>query len=115
MNNIEELSPLMVELLDSNISATPEKIEITDRGSQIIDEISDFAEQTRIFQENKGRGAMLDGLTALQLYRYMLNRVINAPTDMHANGSVLLIMPFLRQKLRRENKNDRSGSLGTGI
>lgn len=41
MSNIEELSALMVELLESNVTATPEAIEVTDRGRQIIDEISD--------------------------------------------------------------------------
>lgn len=102
MSNIEELSNLMVELLESNVTATTETIEITDRGRQIIDEISDFAEQTRIFQENKDRGAMLDGASACQVYRHMLDRIVNAPTDFHMDMSVLLIMPFLRQKLKRE-------------
>lgn len=104
MRSIEDLSALMVELLEDNITATPEAIEITDRGRQIIDEISDFAEQTKIFQANKDRGEMFNDATAPQVYGYMLDRIVNAPTRIHMNMSVLLIMPFLRQKLREGEK-----------
>ncbi len=102
MTNIEELSELMVELFESNITATPEKIEITDRGRQIINEISDYAEQTRIFQENKSRGEIFNDATAPQVYGYMLDRIANAPTRLHMYSSTLLIMPFLKQKLQEE-------------
>lgn len=47
---------------------------------------------------------MFDGATALQVYGWMLDRIVNAPTSFHMNGSVLLIMPVLRQKLRKEGK-----------
>lgn len=102
MNNIEELSELMVELFENNITATQEKIEITDRGRQIINEISDYAEQTRLFQENKSRGEIFNNATAPQVYGYMLDRIANAPTRMHMYSSTLLIMPFLKQKLQEE-------------
>lgn len=102
MTNIKELPELMVELIESNIAGTPEKIEITDRGRQIINEISNYAEQTRIFQENKSRGEIFDDATASQVYGYMLDRIANAPTQMHMYSSVLLIMPFLKQKLKEE-------------
>ena len=100
MTNIEELSNLMVELLENNITTTPEKIEVTDRGRQIINEISDYAEQTQIFKENKSRGEIFDDATASQVWGYMLNRITNAPTRMHMYSSTLLIMPFLKQKLK---------------
>ena len=100
MNSYREIPGLMVELLDSHVTATPEAIEITERGRQIIDEISDFAEQTQIFQKNKGGGEIFDDATAPQVYGYMLDRIVNAPTRVHMNMSALLIMPFLRQKLQ---------------
>lgn len=102
MNSLEDLSKLMVELLDINVTATPDALTITDRGRQIINEISDFAEQTKIYQDNKERGEMLNDATALQIYGYMLDRIVNAPTRFHMNMSVLLIMPFLRKQLREE-------------
>lgn len=102
MTEAKELNDLMLELLENNINL--EKMEITKRGREIIDEISDYAEQTRIFQEHKERGEMFDGSTAQQVFGYMLDRVVNAPTTIHRNSSVILIMPFVRQKLREEEK-----------
>lgn len=102
MSNIEELYSLMVELLDSNVTATPEQLTVTDRGREIINEIADYAEKTNIFQEEKGQGEWLNGKTAEQIYRHMLERIVLAPTTIHMNMSVLLIMPFLRQKLQEE-------------
>lgn len=102
MTDTSQLNDLMLELLENNINL--EKMEITKRGREIIDEISDYAEQTRIFQDNKERGEMFNGSTAQQVFGYMLDRVVNAPTTIHRNSSVILIMPFVRQKLREEAK-----------
>ena len=104
MKEISELNNLMLELLESNIDL--ETREITDRGREIINEISDYAEQTTIFQEHKHNGEMFDGSTFEQVFCYMLNRVVNAPTTLHRDSSVILIMPFVRQKLREESNNE---------
>ncbi len=103
MNDIKQLNGLMIELLESNIDL--ETMKITDRGYEIINEISDWGEQTRIFQEHKEKGKMFNESTTKQVFGYMLDRVVNAPTPLHRDASVLMIMPFVRQKLR-EQEND---------
>lgn len=95
-DTIESLSKLMAELLDNDGGGTAA---FTDRGREIINEISDYAEKTAIFQENKERGEMFKDATAEQIYGYMLDRVANAPTAFHITASVLMIMPFLRKKI----------------
>lgn len=100
MKDIAELNPLMLELLEDNIKGDP--WEVTDRGREIIDEISDYAEQLDIFQTNKYRGEIFEGATARQVCGYMLDRIVNAPTALRRDMSVVLIMPLLREKLRRE-------------
>lgn len=96
----KNIGELMVELLESHIDTAEWKI--TDRGHEIINAISDHAEQTRIFQEHKDRGEIFTDATAQQVFGYMLDRIVNAPTSIHRDMSVLLIMPFVRQKLREE-------------
>lgn len=103
MSNMEELRDLMVELLDSNVTATPEQLTVTERGREIINEIADYAEKTAIFQKEKGRGEWVNGKTAVQIYGHMLERVVHAPTTIHRDMSILLIMPFLRQKLQEDD------------
>jgi len=105
MTDATQINDLMLELLESNTDWQDSNAIFTKRGREIIDEISDYAEQTRIFQEHKEKGEMFDGSTAQQVFRYMLDRVVNAPTTIHRNSSVILIMPFVRQKLREEEKS----------
>lgn len=105
MTDISQVNDLMLELLESNTEWRDSNAIFTKRGREIIDEISDYAEQTRIFQDNKERGEMFNGSTAQQVFGYMLDRVVNAPTTIHRNSSVILIMPFVRQKLREEEKS----------
>ena len=99
---MNKLNELMVELLDGNVKR--EATEFTVRGYEIINEISDYAEQTEIFIENKERGKMFDDDTAQQVFVYILDRIVNAPTTLHRNCSVILLMPIVRQKLREKGK-----------
>lgn len=96
------LKELMLELLEGNVDI--EKWIVTERGQEIINEICDYAEQTKIFKENKERGEIFDKATAQNVFVYMLDRVVNAPTSVHRDMSVLLIMPFVRQKIREETQ-----------
>ena len=96
------LSDLMRELLENTSRDLP--VQFTDRGREIIDEISDYAEQSRIFQEHKERGKIFDDSTVDIVFMYLLDRVANAPTSLHRDMSVLLIMPFVRQKLREDTR-----------
>lgn len=109
MKDLTELNPLMLELLEDNTEWKDGNVVFTDRGLELIDEISDFAEHTRIFQENKEKGEVFDDSTAQLLFGYMLDRVANAPTAIHRNLSIILIMPFLRQRLREERSGQHNG------
>lgn len=100
VTTLEWVRERMLELLSGNVDI--ENGKVTDRGREIIDKISDYAEQTRVFQENKDRGEIFSGLSAQRVFVYMLDRAVNAPTSIHRDMSVLLIMPFVRQKMREE-------------
>jgi hypothetical protein len=104
MKDISQVNDLMLELLENNTDWQDANAVFTKRGREIIDEICDYAEQTRIFQEHKEKSEIFDGSTAQQVFGYMLDRIVNAPTTIHRNSSVILIMPFVRQKLREEEK-----------
>lgn len=102
MKDISEVTDLMAELLENNVDY--ETTVFTDRGREIINEISDFAEQTRIFKDNEEKSEMFDGSTVRQIFGYMLDRIVNAPTSIHRDTSIILIMPFVKRKLQEEEK-----------
>lgn len=97
MKNISELSDLMLEILEICLD-----FELNPRVIEIINEIADYAEQTDIFKANKERGEIFDGQTAKNIFGYMLDRIVNAPTVLHRDMSVILIMPFVRKRLNEE-------------
>lgn len=102
MTDKPNINDLMLELLEQHTDI--EKTEFTERGREIIDEISDYAEQTDLFKANKEKGEMFDGSTVKQIFGYMLDRIVKAPAPFYREVSVILIMPFVRQKLREEAK-----------
>lgn len=104
MTDISQIDGLMLELLENNTNWQDSNVVFTERGRAIINELSDYAEQTSIFQEHKEKGEIFDGSTAQQVLGYMLDRIVNAPTTLHRNSSVILLMPFVRQKLRDNEK-----------
>lgn len=88
---------LMVELLETEVSE-PDYIP-TVRGREIINEIADYAEGTKLFAAKGSRGAYMQGWSCTALFAYMLDRCENAPTVFHLSASVILLMPFIRRKL----------------
>lgn len=102
MTDFSQVSDLMLELLEQNTNM--EEMTFTDRGREIIDEISDYAEQTEMFKVHKEQGEMFSDSTVKQIFGYMLDRIVKAPTKFFRDASVILIMPFVRQKLREEKQ-----------
>lgn len=103
MKKLHELENLMIELMDT-IGDT--KKEFNKRAREIIDEISDFAEETPLWKEQKERHIearrWINQESAWNIYVHLLFRIAGVPTRLHRHCAVLLIMPILRQKLREE-------------
>lgn len=114
-----DIPRLMLELLKEVGEEVPPKF--TKRAVEIIDEIADYAETTSLFQDAKQRGeeTFPKGTKAAQLYGYMLDRIVNAPTALYLNASVILMMPFLRKAVHEEygqgvENNDREAGENDG-
>lgn len=101
MKHIKELYELMVELTNEGMD-DGDNFKPTKRFREIVNEISDYAEKTEIYQNNKDRGVIFKDATAEEIYGYMLDRVVNAPTSLHMTASILMIIPFLRKKIDGE-------------
>lgn len=92
-----DMVDLMVELLETEVFE-PDYIP-TVRGREIINEIADYAEGTKLFASKGSRGAYMQGWSYTALFAYMLDRCENAPTVFHLSASIILLMPFVRRKL----------------
>lgn len=106
MNNISEMPALMAEILD----ICPD-YNLTPRGIEIINEIADYAEQTEMFKMSEKRGEIFEGKPSKFIFEYMLNRVLCAPTVLHINASVILIMPFVRKRLNEEMAGEKKDEM----
>ena len=105
MKKIDELNDLMIELIDT-IGDT--KKEFNQRAREIIDEVSDFAEKSTFYKEvteqHKVEMEWFKHESAWNIYMHMLCKIVGAPTIVHRNCTVILIMPILREKLREEGE-----------
>lgn len=103
MKKIDELNDLMIELLE-NTDVENEVFE--KRAREIIDEVSDFAEKSTFYKEQTEQYQEAMEWTKHEsvwgIYAHMLFKIVGAPTTVHRNASVILLMPILREKLREE-------------
>ena len=104
MENKSEINDLMLELLEGNSDL--EAGTFTARGREIINEIADYAENTELYKENKEKGekTFADD-TAHSVFMHMLTKFLDAP-GMLALCTIILCMPFVRQKLNEEDAKD---------
>ena len=91
-----DMVDLMVELLENELSE-PDYIP-TARGREIINEIADYAEGTKLFAAKGSLGTYMQGWSYTALFAHMLDRCENAPTAFHLSASVILLMPFVRRR-----------------
>lgn len=108
MKEVEELRESFTELLEEMHRENAgkvghENIIFPQRAKELIKEIAEFSRQTQIYQsvQDQREAFWNDTKEATPglIYGYMLDRVANAPTRIHANYSVILIMPRLDELL----------------
>lgn len=106
MKDIEELPGLMVELLESvdcpNDDAAPK---FPRRATEIVKEISEYAKDTKIYRESAdARTFWADGTPPEEIYTFMLEKVVGAPTTIHRDAAVILHMPALEKALAAQRR-----------
>ncbi len=94
---------LMGELLDHGVNDAQRCF--TEKGIRIIEEISDFAKTTKVYQENKEQGdAFFESMNSWTIYVHLLQKIVNAPTTMHRDVSVILTIPYLNDAIKKERE-----------
>ena len=105
MKNIEELPDLMVELIES-VDDTAAAPKFPRRATEIVKEIAEYAKTTKIYQENTETALDFweDGTPPEEIYIFMLQKVVNAPTTLHRDSAVILHMPALEKALSMQRR-----------
>ena len=108
ISNSIEMNAAVVELLEDVMKENDgkegkENVIFSQKAKTLVKEIADFSRNTRIYREAEARreefrNETKDATPAL-IYGYLLDRVVNAPTMLHASGSVILLIPRLDELL----------------
>ena len=103
MKSIEELYEFIPELIDQVKYDNNKVLIFNDKAKTIIKEIAEFARKTGIWENVKEQRERFwedtKDSTPEQVYAYMLDRIVNAPTSIHRNSSIILIIPRLDEML----------------
>lgn len=110
MKNIEELYDLVPQLIEAVHHRDDNTVVFTDKAKALVHEIADYARTTRIWEETKEEREWFwedtkDGTPEL-VYGYMLDRIVNAPTRLMRDSSVILVIPRLDELLNGEETNE---------
>lgn len=108
ISNSIEMNAAVVELLEDVMKENDgkegkENVIFSQKAKTLVKEIADFSRNTRIYREAEARreefrNETKDATPAL-IYGYLLDRVVNAPTMLHASGSVILLISRLDELL----------------
>ena len=112
MKSRDELSDLMIKLIESTNSDDDNEVGFPERAREIIREIAAYAVRTKIYSDNRERAESFwtDGATPSDIYCYMLGLVVGAPTVIHRDASVILHMPALAKALGIETGPPRASA-----
>ena len=97
MNNLKQLCALIPELIKET-TLGDDNIIFSDRAKAIIKEVVEYSKKTPIYKENSTRANEFwtsENKTARNVYAHMLNKIVNAPTSLHRDASVILCIPIL--------------------
>ena len=103
MTKIEELADKMIELIET-AKVLDDHVEFPARAREIITEIAEFAKHTKLYSDFKEKAEIFwdPGTTPTEIYYFMLQKVVGAPTQIHRDAAILLHMPALAEALTRE-------------
>lgn len=103
MKSNVELYELFSELIEQVKYGKDKKLFFNDKAKAIIKEIAEYARKTKIWEIVKEQREQFweysKDSTPEQVYAYMLDRIVNAPTSFHRDSSVILIIPRLDEIL----------------
>lgn len=101
-DELYNLVPKLIEVMDK--AGRP--LTFPDRAREIIHEIAEYGRTTMVWKSTADRREQFwadsADATPEQIYAYMLDRIVNAPTRFHRDSSILLIAPRLDELLHKE-------------
>ena len=100
MKDMSELAGLMVELMES-VDIQEDVPIFSQRSTEIIKEISAYAQTTGFYKTFKETADNFwpDGSQPEDIYGFILDRIVNAPTTIHRDTAVLGHMPALEKAI----------------
>ena len=95
---------LVEELVSMDLINEDDEVIFTDESKELIHIIATQCRETKIYKRTQSKGkSYSEDMTAEELYIDMLVKIVNAPTSVHALGSVKLLMPLIDDKLQKIN------------
>lgn len=100
---MRDIYEMVERLLDMDIIGEDNSITFTDEAKQLIHEISERCMGATLIVENKDRMDQYSkGLTAEEVYVYMLYKIVDAPTSLYMCMIARMLIPVIDQKLKEE-------------
>ena len=102
---MRDIDKMIERLLDMELVGKDNEVIFTDAAKMLIHKISEECSKLIIVLANEDRMEEYGkGLSAVDVYVDMLNKIVEAPTKMHMRMSAIMLIPVIDKKLREEEK-----------
>lgn len=96
-----KIDDLICELLEEPVAQEDNNIVFTSRSVELIHEIAEMCNEIPIVQKTKEQAEdYAEGLSAEQIYKDMLVKIVEAPTAIHMKMSAKMLIPIISRKLK---------------
>ena len=109
MKSIDELPDLMVRIIEESEELKDGDVRFSDEAKKLIHEVAEYSRNTAIYKDSSDRSDEFwknNEKTVKNVWIHMLDRVVNAPTTIHRDSSVILMMPVLDELLAGGTSHD---------
>lgn len=98
----EEMNEKMVKLLEAT-EAKDNSVVFDDKAISLVREIAEWARETNFYKENRKAAGEFFDITATpsEIWMFMLQKIVGAPTSIHRDCVVAAHMPALEAAIER--------------
>ena len=93
-----DLIESMIDLLENEVTYENVNVLFTDKAKTIIHEIAEYSRNCDMFKKNLDNSEsqwVREEKDIRLLWNHMIERIANAPTRLHSQFSVILVMPYV--------------------
>lgn len=104
--NIPNINLMITNMLESVLEGSDKisgNIRFSEEAKVLISDLAEKARKTDTYKENEEKGRQfLGAMSPENMFNHMTAKILEAPTEIHMIMSVILMIPFIDEAIKKE-------------